>query len=105
MVKDLENRREERDIVLLYCCAKENDFAYRTDFDKASPVIGMKNVYLATATQGVLTADIVRREIPDFLDRDYYISGPHGMVVNYKKLLKIMGVSSAKIHTDYFPGF
>ncbi len=105
MLEDLAVKGERRDIVLLYCAGTENDFSYREDFDAIALRVGLKSVYIPTIKNGPITEDLIKKEIPDYVARDYYISGPHGMVENYKGLLKKIGVGKGQVHTDYFPGF
>lgn len=58
-----------------------------------------------TGLTGYITEEIVKGEVSDYLQRDFYISGPPIMVENYEKLLTSLGVKNKNIHTDYFPGY
>ena len=100
MAQDLVDRSEKRDVVLLYSSRTEQDFVYGDVFDRASTV-GVKTVRVA----GVIPEDRVKAEIPDFLDRTFYLSGPGVMVDAFVKMLAGMGVNRTKIRTDYFPGY
>ncbi len=115
MVQSLIDRGESRDVVLLYANKTVEDIAYRDVFDEARTVIGMKTSYaLSEVAQappnwngplGMLDARTIAEEIPDYADRLFYISGPHGMVTAFESSLAAMGVSHKNIKTDYFPGF
>ena len=100
MAKDLIDRDEKRDIVLLYSSRTDADFVFGDVFDRASSV-GVKTVRVA----GVIPEDRVKAEIPDFLDRTFYLSGPNVMVESYVGVLTGMGVRRTRIRTDYFPGY
>lgn len=100
MAKDLIDRDEKRDIVLLYSSRTDADFVFGDVFDRASSV-GVKTVRVA----GVIPEDRVKAEIPDFLDRTFYLSGPNVMVESYVGMLTGMGVRRTRIRTDYFPGY
>lgn len=100
MAKDLVDRNEKRDIVLLYSSRSEQDFVYGDVFDRAATV-GVRTVRVA----GVIPQDRVKSEIPDFLDRTFYLSGPGVMVDAFVKMLMGMGVKRTRIRTDYFPGY
>ena len=54
---------------------------------------------------GKITGELIAQEVPDYRERTFYISGPHGMVESFKKTLRDMGVPRWKIKVDYFPGF
>lgn len=115
MIEYLLNKNEKRPIVLLYSNWKINDIAYKEDFDRAERQLGIKVVYsIANLPEivpenlncrGLLCEKDIIKEVPDYKERLFYISGPSLMVnafVNY--LLKI-GVMRRNIKTDYFPGF
>ena len=41
--------------------------------------------------KGFINADIIKKEVPDFSKRTFYICGPPGMVNAMKKLLEELG--------------
>jgi ferredoxin-NADP reductase len=55
--------------------------------------------------QGFITPEIIMKEIPDYKERMYYISGPHAMVTSFQDSLSKLGIPSGNIKTDFFPGF
>lgn len=113
MAQYLIDTREERVVTLLYSNKTVSEVAYKDVFDRAEREIGMKTVYAFTdephpvpnAHNGFIDRALIEREVPDYKERVFYISGPHGMVVAFKKTLRDMGVSRFNIKTDYFPGF
>jgi ferredoxin-NADP reductase len=48
---------------------------------------------------------MIKRQIPDFKNRTFYLSGPQLMVKRFRKILLDMGLSKNKIKTDFFPGY
>lgn len=98
MIKYLIDRKEKRDITLIYSVKTEDEIAYRDIFDQAEKEIGLKVIYLIG---NFLTEDMVKKDIAS----TFYLSGPSVMVENYKDLLLKMGVRRSRIMTDYFPGF
>lgn len=54
---------------------------------------------------GYINAGMIVKEVPDFKQRMYYISGPHSMVTAFEKTLKDMSVPGSQIKIDFFPGF
>ncbi len=112
MIHFVKDSGEKRDIVLLYSCATPLDFAYRDEFENLKQGINLKTVYVATqgdanwtGKTGYITEQMIQQEVGDYLNRDFYISGPEAMVENYEKLLAGLSVDKNKIHTDYFPGY
>lgn len=115
IVQDLMMKREKRDIVMFYSNKVESEIVYRDVFDAAEKEIGLRMVYALTGPgdipdawnghRGFIDMDLVKKEVPDFKDRLFYISGPHGMVESFQKTLRGLGIPPQHIHTDYFPGF
>ncbi len=106
----LLDKREKRDIVLFYGNRTPADIAYQSILDEARETLGTKTVHvvsegaLAGMRTGFIDAAVISSEVPDYAERTFYISGPQVMVSAMKKTLLSLGVSRARIHTDYFIG-
>ncbi len=113
MVHHLLDTKEPRPITVFYANKTVSDVAYKDIFDRAQTELGIKTIYALsdekTTVPGMLNgpidAALIAREVPDYRDRTFYISGPRGMVEAFKRTLVSMGVSRFKIKTDFFPGF
>jgi ferredoxin-NADP reductase len=105
MIKDLIDRGEKRDAILFYSNRSADEVAYRDVFDDAKQKINMKTIYPITEGGNRLTADTIKKEIPDYGERVFYISGTHAMTNSFEKILREMGIPRAHIKTDFFPGF
>ncbi len=114
MVRYLIDTKDVRSVTLLYSNKMADEIAYKDTFDDAAQKIGMKTIYAVTGNRlsvgqnirtGTIDGALIANEIPDYRERIFYISGPHGMVDAFKKILRDMGVSPYHIKTDYFPGF
>jgi ferredoxin-NADP reductase len=113
MIQDLLDRGEARPIVFFYGNNTINDIAYGELFERAEWELGVKTIYAvadgsaegANVHRGFIDPDLVQREVPDYLERTFYLSGPRAMVVRFQKVLRDLGVSRARIKVDFFPGF
>lgn len=108
MVKDLVDRGEKRDAVLFYSNRNADEIAYRDVFDDARAKLGMKTHYVITGDAAVgsrIDAEMFRRELPDYRERMFYLSGTHAMTNAFAHTLHEMGVPRAHVKTDFFPGF
>lgn len=103
MIKYLIDTNEKGEIVLLYSSKEEKDFVYKDIFAKAQQSLGIKIVYVATDKVGFIDEAMIKKEVPDFTDRTFYISGPHSMIDTFESILKKMGVKNIKV--DFFPGY
>lgn len=113
MVRHMLDTGESRPEALFYGAGRAEDFAYRPLFDEARDRIGLATVYAAqfeTAPRdgihpGLIDEALVRRELPDFRERLFFVSGPPAMVRALRRMLRRMGVPPWRIRTDFFPGF
>ena len=99
-----------RDVVLFYCNNTSEDIAYRAMFDTLADS-GQCTVVHTLAQEkrmgceyGLLTEDSIKKYVPDYKERLWYLSGPSGMVYAYSMLLKEMKVPKRNIIRDFFPG-
>jgi glycine betaine catabolism B len=104
MLKFLVDKKQQRDIVLLYSNKTESEVAYKDVFDDAEKVVGLRSIYHTTTSQGRINSQSIENDIPDYKKRMFYISGPHQFVEAVHKILKELGLSNKQIKTDYFPG-
>ncbi len=115
IVQDLLDRNQTRDAVLFFSNKTANDIVYKDVFDNAEKKVGLKAVYffgdpsgkvmLANFRVGTISEESIKKETPDFMERKFYISGPHVMVDAFEATLKKMGVKSSNIKVDFFPGY
>ncbi len=113
MIQHMMDAQDKRSVVLLYGNNKANEIAYADVFNRAEREFGLRTVYAvaddhlpdSNMHHGFIDAALIKREMPDFQDRLFYISGPRAMVVRFQKVLAELGVSKTKIKTDFFPGF
>ncbi len=113
MAQYLIDTNDVRDITMLYSNKTVSEIAYADVFAAAGEKVGMRTIYALTSEptpvpntySGFIDAALIAKEIPDYADRVFYISGPHGMVEAFKTTLRDMGISRFNIKADYFPGF
>lgn len=99
IIKYLLDTGKKRDIILLYSSKRESDFVYRDIFNS------IKTIYLVTERGQLIDESMIKKQIPDFKERIFYISGPHSMVDAFEKTLKEMDILSRQIKVDFFPGY
>ncbi len=105
ILKDLIDRNEKRDIVILYSASSSEEFVYKDILTEAERKLGIKTIFIDTSKEGHMDAGKLVNLIPDYLNRTFYISGSHGVVSSFENLLKSLRVQSSHVITDYFPGF
>jgi ferredoxin-NADP reductase len=114
MIKYLIDKKQYRDVVLLYSARSPEYIAYTDFFDEAVKKIKLKVGYVIDGNQagrlknginGRLNAKLVSAKVPDFKERLIYISGPLKMTEEIKEDLIAVGVKHANIKVDFFSGY
>jgi ferredoxin-NADP reductase/Na+-translocating ferredoxin:NAD+ oxidoreductase RnfD subunit len=102
MLKYLLDRGEKRDIAIIYAASSPSEVVYKDVLEAARDQLGVDIHYHVNRR---LTPELIARQIPDYEERLFYISGPRGMVVATKKALLELGISRRHIKTDFFTGY
>lgn len=114
MIKYILDKNIKSNIVFIYSNRTANDILFSDIFQKAENY-GVKTIYTLTdidnipknwkGRAGYINEQMLKKEIPDYQNRIFYISGPQLMVQNFEKLLLGMKVKKRNIITDFFPGY
>jgi ferredoxin-NADP reductase len=113
MAKDMIKRQQQRDIVLLYLVSNPTDLCYSRVWQQAEP-FGLRVIPILTNADtektwqgltGRLDEAMLQREVRDYAERQYYLSGPSAFVENYVGLLRHLKISHKRIITDRFSGY
>ncbi|MDP2656393.1 MAG: RnfABCDGE type electron transport complex subunit D [bacterium] len=114
MLKYLIDKKEKRSVVTLYSCNTEEEISYKDVWREAQQRLGCKTVVTLTniekispqwtGQKGFITDEMIVKEVPDYRERMFYISGPHSIVEATKSVLKKLGIPQSQIKTDFFPG-
>ena len=103
--------KKQYDTTLYYCCKTTTELAYAEFFTGMAAKLPLqyteviaKEPVVEPREAGFVTADMLARLTPDYLERHWFISGPPPMVNAYKTLLQKAGVPKRQIKTDFFPG-
>ncbi len=113
MMRDMIQRGDDRSVVLLYGNNSAKEIAYADVFDRAERELGIRTIYaVAEGTpadtnlhHGLIDAALIQREMPDYLERTFYVSGPRAMVLAFQSVLGELGITRSRIKVDFFPGF
>lgn len=104
MIKWMVDSKEKRNIVLLFSNKTEEDIVFKDIFDKAKE-LRVRTVYINTDKMGYIDEAMIKKEVQDWKERIFYVSGPEPMVEAFEKMLKGMGVGRESLKRDYFPGY
>jgi len=113
MIKCSIDKKLNTSIILLYSNRFENDIAFRDELEAVQTENpNLKVVETITkpgldwkGVSGRINPEIVKKFIPDYMERTFYSSGPQKMVDAMISLLKEMGVLEEQIKQEYFLGY
>jgi glycine betaine catabolism B len=114
MLKYLTDAKEPRDIILFYANKTADEIAYTDILNQAQTLPGIRIFYTLTDTAspprnwrgltGRINASMIRKLVPDYQNRTFYLSGPPEMVRETERMLKDIQVNPNHIKKDFFPG-
>lgn len=101
MVKYLIDSKQQRDVALIYSTNSPDEIAFEKLFNSAEG----SGFYASYVTRGRIDELKIKQLLPDYRQRQFYVSGPYGFVNAVDTALLRLGVPSSEIVTDYFPGY
>lgn len=112
ILMDLNQKDLDAPIVLLYA-NRTPDIPYKKLFDELAPKHPhLKIVYTIdqptpnwTGEIGKIDENFIKKHVPDWSERTYYVSGPKPMVLAIGYMLEGMGLSKNQVKHDFFPGY
>jgi len=107
------DRRLKTEITLLYANHFEKDIVFRREMDEMQERNkNLKVVFTVsepseswTGYRGRINAQMIEKEIPDYMERVFYTCGPPRMVEAMERLLMDLGVPQEHIKKENFPGY
>ena len=113
ITKYCTDMRLKTKVTLLYGCRTESDIAFRQELEtmqQQNP--NLKVVFIINEADsewkgatGIINADMVKKEIPDFKETMFYTCGPPLMVDVMEKLVESLGLPKTQLNREYFSGY
>ncbi|NQT23160.1 MAG: FAD-dependent oxidoreductase [Candidatus Omnitrophica bacterium] len=117
MIKYVVDTKLQTDIVLLYSNRTEDQIIFRGDFDEMQNAsANIRIVYTLTSKElnkaswngrtGYVNEGMIKEEIPDYLERVFYVCGPPAMVNGMMDILKNkLSISQDNLKSENFTGY
>ncbi|MGE5188197.1 MAG: ferredoxin--NADP reductase [Betaproteobacteria bacterium] len=113
IIKNATDKRLGSQITLFYGCRTEKDIVFKKELEESTKTNkNLKLVFLITEPSpqwrgetGIITADLVKEELPDYKENMFYTCGPPGMVTAMEKLVETIGLPKEKIKKELFAGY
>jgi glycine betaine catabolism B len=113
MIKYSIDKKLNANIILIYSNSLESDIAFKDELKTIQgDNLNVKVIETITkpgpdwkGVSGRINAEVIKKFIPDYLERTFYTSGPQKMVDSMVSLMRELGVPEKQIKQEYFPGY
>ena len=111
--KNATDKNLASQITMFFGCRTEADIPFRQELEtmqqanrnlKLHFVVNQPGPDWKGAT-GIITADMIKNELPDYKDTVFYTCGPPGMVAAMKALIESIGLTQTQLKLEYFTGY
>jgi len=111
--KNATDKHLASQITLFLGCRTENDIPFLRELEgmqqsnknlKLHFVVNQPGPDWKGAT-GIITTDMIQKELPDYKDNIFYCCGPPGMVTAMGKLIDSIGLPKTQLKLEYFTGY
>jgi len=105
--------RQKTRVTLLYGNRTENDIAFRKELETMQKQNkNLKMVFILNEASsewkgatGLITAEMIKKEVPDFKETVFYTCGPPAMVEIMEKLIEQLDLPKTQLNREYFAGY
>ncbi len=112
IMKFCTDNRLPTSMILLYGARNLNEVAFQKELeDMQERNKNLRVIYVLneppvgwTGKVGFVTADLIKQEIPDYKDREFYACGPPGMVIAMQKVVSALGLPEKQLRLELFVG-
>jgi len=111
--KNATDKHLNSKITLFYGCRTENDIAFKQELEKMQEQNkNLKIVFMVNEVSsqwkgatGVINAEMIKKELPDYKDNLFYVCGPPPMVKAMETLVESIGLPKTQLKLEYFTGY
>jgi len=107
------DKRLDTKVTLLYGNRSESDIAFKEELETMQGQnANLKVVFTLNepssrwkGATGIIDAELVKKEIPDYEETVFYTCGPPMMVEAMEKLVEKLGLPKTQLNREYFTGY
>ncbi len=111
--KNATDKRLNSEITLFYGSRTEKDIAFKQELEKLQEQNkNLKIVFIVNEASsqwkgatGVINAELIKKELPDYKDNVFYVCGPPPMVKAMETLIESIELPKAQLKLEYFTGY
>ena len=111
--KNATDKRLPSQITLFLGCRTPNDIPFRRELEAMQQANQNLKLHFVVnqptpdwnGAVGIITAEMIQKELPDYKDYIFYCCGPPGMVTAMEKLIGTIELPKAQLKLEYFTGY
>lgn len=113
IIKNATDKHLDPKIVLFYGNRSENDIAFNQELEtmqqqnknlRVIMILNQPSTQWKGAT-GVITADLIKKEMPDYKENTFYCCGPPPMVNAMEALVQSLELPKTQLREEFFTGY
>ncbi len=113
IIKNATDKHLDSKIALFYGCKTQGDIAFHKELLEMQQQNPNLTVHLVLSqaspdwrgATGIITAEMIRAELPDFGENMFYTCGPPGMVKAMEQMIASLGLPKEQMKQEYFTGY
>jgi ferredoxin-NADP reductase len=113
MCKNVTEKGFTSKITLFYGCRTENDIAFKKELEDLAQINqNLKIVFILSeaspqwqGARGFISAEIIKKELPDYNENIFYACGPPPMVKAMESLMESLSLPKDQLKLEYFTGY
>ncbi len=111
--KNATDKQLDTEITLFYGCRTEGDIAFREEFEtmqKQNKNLKMVCIINQPSSEwkgetGIITADMIKKTLPDYKETVFFTCGPPPMVKAMENIIESLGLPKTQLKKEYFTGY
>ncbi len=111
--KNASDKHLDSKITLFYGCRTEGDIAFKDELEgmqKENKNLKMVCIVNQPTNQwkgetGIITAEMIKKALPDYAENVFYTCGPPPMVKAMETIIESLGLPKTQMKQEYFTGY
>ena len=103
----------DTEIALLYGSLTEGDIVFRDELAEMQKRNRNLKIVITldhpsedwTGYKGYINIQMIKKEVPDYMERAFYVCGPPGMIIAMENLLRDLNLPQSQIKREIFSGY
>ncbi len=113
IIKNATYKKLDSKITLFYGCRTEADIVFKDELENMQKEnMNLKMVCVVNQPSsdwkgetGIITADMIKKALPDFKENVFYTCGPPPMVKAMETIIESLGLPKTQMKQEYFTGY